>query len=132
MTLQDAFTAWLDASKQLEVWKETEARLREQLVEGYFPNADPEGTTKLPLNDGWEMHCTMRMNRKVLNRNGEATKVYQQLPPEVADEVIAWKPDLKLRGYRKLSDEQRALVDTVVESKPGLPSLKLVPPKEEK
>jgi len=124
------YRRWIEITETLAALKEEELALRLALVEAYFPNADPEGTATLELQDGWELQLTMRMNRTVANGKGEADAVMRQLPPEVAEKVFAWKPSLQLRGYRKLAPDHKALVDSVVTSTPGTPALKLVAPKE--
>lgn len=129
MSPQDTFTAWVEAQKALESLKARELELRLAVVTAYFPDAAVEGTHNLDLNDGWKLKLTSRVNRKMENAKGETDSIAKQLPPEVAEKVIAWKPELKLRGYKSLQPEYRALIDSVVTTTPGTPGLALVPPK---
>lgn len=128
---QEIFIAWQQMAEQLEALKARELELRLQVAEIYFPEAGDEGTTSMDLNDGWQLKLVKRVNRRLANSKGETDAIVKQLPPEVAEKAIAWKPELKLRDYKKLAPEFRAIIDSVVTTSPGTPSLKLVPPKED-
>jgi hypothetical protein len=127
---QQKFVAWQQMAQQLEAIKDQELQLRLEVIDAYFPDRNDEGTHTLKLEEGWKLQCVTRISRRLENAKGETDAVVKQLPPEMADKAVVWKPDLKMRGYRDLPPEYRVLVDSVVTSKPGTPSLKLVPPKE--
>lgn len=128
---QKAFEDWQRAVDALAQWKAYELSLRRIVGEYYFPDARPDGHHTLKLAEGWSLTFDTKMNRTLENKRGETSKVASQLPPEVAEKTIGWKPSLKMTGYKKLTDEQKALVDSVMTSKPGTPTLTLVPPKKE-
>jgi len=132
MTPQDIFIAWTQANDALKELKARELELRKQVAEIYFPDAASEGTTTLDIGEGWKLKLLNRTNRTLENDKGETEAIMQQLPPEVATAVFAWKPSLNVRNYRMLAPEHRALVDSVVTSKPGTPTLTLEAPKEAK
>lgn len=127
---QQAFVAWQQIKQQLAAIQEQELKLRLQVIEAYFPDRDDEGTHTLKLEEGWKLQCVTRVNRKLENAKGETSAIVRQLPPEMAEKAVAWKPELKMRGYRDLPPEYRVLLDSVVTSTPGTPSLNLVAPKE--
>lgn len=129
---QETFLAWQQLAQQLEALKARELELRLQVAEFYFPEADDEGSTSMDLGEGWKLTLVKRVNRSMANSKGETDAIVKQLPPEVAEKVVGWKPELKLREYRKLAPEYRAVLDSVVTTRPGTPALKLVPPKEDK
>lgn len=131
MSPQDTFARWYEVQSQLQALKAEELELREQLAEMYFSDAPAEGTTAMDLDGGWQLKCKKTVSRRLSNAKGETTQIVSQLPPEVAEAAVGWKPELRLRGYRKLAPEHKALLDTVLTSKPGRPVLDLVPPKED-
>lgn len=126
------FERWLELKDLLPKLQKEEMELREVLVQAYFPQAPSEGTSTCKFDNGWQLKLVTAIRRTCENKRGETEAVAAQLPPEVAAEVFRWKPDLKLRGYRELTDGQRALVDSVVTSTPATPQLTMVPPKQEK
>jgi hypothetical protein len=45
--------------------------------------------------------------------------------------VIEWQPKLKAKEYKQLTAEARTLLDTVITTTTGMPTLELVPPKKD-
>jgi hypothetical protein len=46
-----------------------------------------------------------------------------------ADDLVTWKPELKIGAYRELTEEQRLVFDACLEIRDGSPSLSMVEPK---
>jgi hypothetical protein len=45
------------------------------------------------------------------------------------EKLVKWKPEVSIKEYRLLTDEQRLLFDQVLVIKPGMPGLDIVIPK---
>lgn len=102
-----------------------ERALREGLFNGTFP-APREGTNEYTLPDGRIVKGTFKLNRS-LNED-ELKGVLKQLGWKKADAPVRTKTELDLTRYRELPDETRAIFDTALEIKPGLPTLEVVTP----
>lgn len=107
---------------------EKEMVLRRAVAVAAF--ADPkEGTNKVDLPNNWQLKLTHPIDRRVLEAELDINIEQLKAAGINVDEVVRWKPELNTKAYRELTDEQRKLLDTVLNIKPGTPSLELVPPK---
>lgn len=129
---QDDLNAWSEMQKQLGALKSAEMLLRTKIFKGLFPNP-VEGTNSVPLGtEGWQIKAKYPINRKpdvalLTARAQELREAGINL-----DDVIRVVPELATGEYRKLTDEQRHLLDQVMEIKPGSPALEIVLPKRAK
>ena len=106
--------------------------LRTKIFKGLFPNP-VEGTNSVPLGtEGWQIKAKYPINRKpdVALLTARAQELREAGIP--LDSVIRAVPELATGEYRKLTDEQRHLLDQVMEIKPGSPALEIVLPKRAK
>ena len=129
---QEDLNAWSEMQKQLGALKSAEMLLRTKIFKGLFP--DPvEGTNSVPLGtEGWQIKAKYPINRKpdVALLTARAQELREAGIP--LDSVIRAVPELATGEYRKLTDEQRHLLDQVMEIKPGSPALEIVLPKRAK
>jgi len=119
---------WSEIVTQLNTLKAKEMTLRKQLVATVFPSV-LEGTQTLPLNNGWQLKMTQPFTRS-LNQDKvpeflKAAKKYKLDPA-----LIRTKYELSVSEFRKLEGEPLLLLQDIMTTKPGAPSLELVPPKE--
>ena len=126
---QEEFNEWYNLKLKLEAIKEREAELRKKIFAAYFAEAH-EGTNKLELQGG----CTLN-GKRVINRTIDKGAMVSLTPELQAagirlDDIVEWKPSLKLSMYRKLSEEQTKLFDQILVIKDGMPGLEIVAPKE--
>ena len=132
-TLQD----WQEAKHALDRWKEHEAQLRRYIIEhgGLFDPSKEEGTETVNLGNGYKLKAKKVTNYTVANKEGEAFAVLQKLTElgEVsankAKDLFRFDANIRVSNYKKLDDAEKALVDNIVTTKPGMPSLELVEPK---
>lgn len=119
---------WYIVQEQLSKLKNEEQMLRNKIFKGMFTNP-VEGTNTVELEDGYALKGKRVINRTVdeaafkasveeLAKNGIAT-----------DRIIKFKPELVVKEYRTLTDEQRNLFDCVLIIKDGMPGLEIVKPK---
>lgn len=129
---QEDLNAWSEMQKQLGALKSAEMLLRTKIFKGLFPNP-VEGTNSVPLGtEGWQIKAKYPINRKpdVALLTARAQELREAGIP--LDSVIRAVPELATGEYRKLTDEQRHLLDQVMEIKPGSPALEIVLPKRAK
>lgn len=123
--------------KQLAEIKSTEALMRRRLFTHFFPTADEGTNTRLDvLPNGWQLKGERSIDRKV----DEGTlNVFRQPgqdgKPSIldaagvnVDRLIRWKPELSVKEYRELTEDQVKIVDQILIIKDGMPGLKMVPP----
>ena len=129
VTMED-LVAWQDLHAQLAKIKAAEMLLRKKIYGGMF--ADPaEGTNTTPLAEGWVLKGKRVINRKVDLPVLQAYAVIDGPLQKVgirADDLIEWKPELKIREYRTLTEEQRTVFDMCLTISDGSPSIEIVLP----
>lgn len=140
-------TEWNVQSEQLKELKASEMKLRNKVVQYFFPDGLKEGINKAKLPEGWLLGATGSINRKI-----DVTVQYQVLDEiakefEIdAGEMIKYKPELDLPAYRELQKDigvlagkplERAqgilkLINSMLIITDGSPQLELIPPKKPK
>jgi hypothetical protein len=126
---QEDLNAWIEMQQKLGALKSAEMLLRMKIFKGLFPHP-VEGTNSVPLgNEGWVIKAKYPIIRKpdVALLTARAQELREAGIP--LDTVIRTIPELATGEYRKLSDEQRHLLDQVMEIKAGSPALEIVLPK---
>lgn len=124
--------SWNQMQMQLAALKSAEMLLRTKIFKGLFPNP-VEGTNSVPLGtEGWVIKAKYPITRKpdVALLTAKAAELREA--GIVLEDVIRTIPELAAGEYRKLTDDQRHLLDQVLEIKPGSPSLEIVLPKRAK
>lgn len=120
---------WYHINEQITALKAKEMVLRKELANHYFP--DPtEGTNTQEMPDDWKLKATFKYNRNI--DKAALPAVLEKLPEGTEDKVIDYKPSLKLRAYKALTETHKEIFDEALVIKPGTPTLELVPPKEKK
>lgn len=131
LVTQDEFNEWYALQNQMREIKEREMELRRKIFAFYFQDA-VEGTNKLEMQDGYVLNA-----KRVINRSVDKGSLVS-LTPELqaagikVDDLVEWKPSLKISAYRKLTEAQTQLFDQVLVVKDGSPSLEIVAPKGDK
>lgn len=126
---QEDLNAWYTLQDQLTEIKDKEMKLRKKIFKFYFQHP-VEGTNTVPLSDGFVMKGTFVINRKPAVEL--LTTHYDELVQAGVPVGALFKnePKLVTAAYRLLTDEQRAMVDSVLEISVGSPSLQIVKPKK--
>src|SRR5690606_18346745 len=119
---------WYIVQEELSKLKNEEQLLRQKIFKGMFHNPE-EGVNTIPLADGFVLK-----GKRVINRTVDEA-AFKSSIEELAkhgirtDEIVRYKPELVISAYRKLTEEQRHLMDTVLIIKDGMPGLEIVKPK---
>lgn len=116
---------WYKLRNRLAKIKSEEALLRGKVFRCMFPNP-VEGTNHVALSEGFELKAVYPIARKVQEdllsaRVGELRAAGIKL-----DDVVVYKPEVAITEYRKLTDDQMKLFDSILEIKPGSPQLSIV------
>jgi hypothetical protein len=130
---------WQVSKKALEAAKETEAALRNELFAITFP-AGLVGTDNYELGQGYKLKGVGKINYNLNNKDGATEKalgVLETLGNEgtfIAERLVSWKPTLSVTEYKSLSADSpyKRIIDAVLTTSPGLPTLELVEPKAKK
>lgn len=123
---------WSQTAAELERVKAKEMTLRKELFGQIFP--DPrEGVNKADLPQGWKVNGTYKLDRKVdeVALPSVLEKLLARGVGQAVD-LIKVKPELVVKVYKGLKDEDRYIMDQALIIKPGAPSLELIPPKDGK
>jgi len=129
---------WYELQAQLKSIKASEMLLRTKIYKGLFK--DPvEGTNTIPLAEGWVMKA-----RRVIQRDIDiAALTINSANPELGPSrlelaginvasLVKWKPELVLKNYRELTDEQKLIFNDCLVIKDGSPALEIVLPAKNK
>lgn len=126
MSYYETLNRWKELKEAISRLQDEERALREGLFGGTFPNPE-EGTNKVELPDGRTLKGVYPINRKVVEKELPTL----DLPPKAKSKLFKVKHSLVISEYRKLDEETRKKVDSVLSIKPGLPRLEVVEPKPE-
>ena len=120
---------WDANATELKHLKDLEMKQRKELIATVF--ADPKiGVNNKELGGGYILKANLGMDT-VLDET-VFLLIHADLPPEVVDSCVKFKPSLIAAGYKALAGEWRDLMDEAVITKPSSPSLALVAPKPPK
>lgn len=134
VTPQD-LAEWYRLKEELTRIKASEMLLRTKIYHALFKEP-VEGTNTLPLNDGWVMKAKRVINRSI---DQAALLVNSQEDPEThmsaltshginPASLVVWKPELVLKAYRELTEEQQKIFNECLVIKDGSPDLSIVLP----
>lgn len=140
---------WQSSQSALQVAKDREMALRKKYVELAFDTDKLSGTERVDIGGGWQAKAVKKLNWgfkswsenvTVLDAVDAAMSMCEKLSPEagfIADRLVKWSAEPSMTEYNKLAESEvgrqvKAIFDKVIESKPGAPTLELVPPKGQK
>ena len=129
---------WYELQAQLKSIKASEMLLRTKIYKGLFK--DPvEGTNTIPLAGGWVMKAKRVIQRDIdvaaltiNSANPELGPSRLELAGINVASLVKWKPELVLKNYRELTDEQKLIFNDCLVIKDGSPALEIVLPAKNK
>lgn len=135
VTMED-ISHWNDLQEKLKKLKAEEMLMRMKIYNGLFAATAVEGTNSMDLHAGWKLKAQRKIDRKVdipvlqafIHKPDANTPSKFEEAGLNMDDLIEWKPELKLRAYRALSEAQVAVFDQVLSIKDGSPSMEIVLP----
>lgn len=135
---------WEVAQNVLSVAKADEMELRKKVVDFISnPNID-KGTERVELADGRTAKTVKkitygfvqttegRVDKKAID--AALTKIETMGPAEalMAERLIKWTPDLSMTEYKEIPANIKAIIDEVIRTKEGAPTLEIIEPKAKK
>jgi hypothetical protein len=118
---------WFLLRDQLKELREAENKLRMEIFNSAFPEPI-EGTNKLELSDGYILKATYPITRKIDVAVLDSIKEQLVNNHIKVDKLVKWEPELMIRGYRTLDEEELALFDQCLIIKEGSPQMEIVLP----
>lgn len=135
---------WNLAKEQLDAAKAKEMEMRTKCVAFMFDPNKKKGTERVELGNGYEAKAVKKLNYNFIkNSDGKLDKVavdnalteIEHSGPEgayIADNLVKWEPTLSLTEYGKLDPNRKAIIDKVIVTSDGAPTLEIIPPKGKK
>lgn len=117
---------WFLKKQELAKVQASERALRDTVVSLYLPeNVKKEGTNTIKLPTGDELKIVCAIDRKV--DKAIFSSIIEQLLEKGVDvnEVVETKVELRVGHYKKLTEEQRNVMDECVTSKWGSPQVSI-------
>lgn len=147
---RDEMLAQWEASKVLlEGAKADELKLRRDVVVFNFDHDKLEGTERVDLANGFQLKAVKKLNYNLVSpvegvdavdAVNEALNELEALGAEgkfIAERLVKWSCSLSVSEYRHLDEIQngetyKAIINKVIETKEGAPTLEIVAPKGSK
>lgn len=125
---------WNETKKELDRLKAEEIQLRSAVVALSFTDVDKEGTQNLELGQGYKLKCIFKTNYSFTDKDAleKALSKIEKLGAEgeyIAERLVKFKPELSISEYKKLDNKYLKIINEVIVTKPGTPTLELVEPK---
>ena len=126
-TFEEILEMWQHAKAQSQFWTSTERELRLRLFGGAVPTPK-EGTNNVELKDGRICKFVYKLNRHV-DQKGVATAIQKlgALGINETEKYLKPKYEIVLSNYKASVEDPkvRAVLDEVVTTSPGLPTLEV-------
>jgi len=122
-------SAWYNLQLELKRIKAAEILLRTKIFNSIFTKPK-EGTNSFELSEGYVLKGKYTLNREIDIGTFQALRQQFEKAGIHPDSLIKWEPDLKIKEYRELTEEQMKLFDQCLIIKPGSPALEIVLPKK--
>lgn len=124
---------WEAIKSALAEAKESEMNLRKQVVSFAFNTTQLKGTERIPLENGYELKSVKKLNYNV-NQDmvNEALDEIENLDAEgkfISERLIKWTADLSVSEYNDLDEKYKKIIDKVITTSDGAPTLEIVAPK---
>jgi hypothetical protein len=123
-TDQELLARWYEMNERLGKLRFQESMLRKQVVARFFPeDKENPGTHKYNLPGDYILRAEMSLEYKI--DNAALTNVKGQLKDHKinVDKLVRWKPELEVKHYKTLNDDQKALVSSFITAKLGSPKV---------
>lgn len=132
--------AWEASKLVLEKAKEDEMKLRVESVRFAFDPNKKSGTERIELGGGWQAKAVKKINFGWIKKDDKVDKhaiddaldAIAKLSPAgeyIAEHLVKWTPDLSKTEYDKLGEAEKTIIDKVIVTTEGAPTLEIIPPK---
>lgn len=134
-------TTWQEKKAALEVAKEAEMIWRKKAVSFAFDPEKQSGTERIDLGNGYQAKAVKKVNYGFIKDatgkldkqaiDDALSKIEETGPVGVltAERLVKWTPDLSLTEYKQLPEEFKTIIDKVIVTEEGAPTLEIIAPK---
>jgi len=135
--------SWEESKKALEVAKEKEMEQRKAVVAFAFDPNKESGTERIELGNGYQAKAVKKVNYGfVKTEDGKLNKAaidkalskIEKTGPAgelIAERLVKWTPDLSLTEYKQLPEKLKSIIDEVIVTSEGAPTLEIIAPKSQ-
>lgn len=127
---------WEESKSALEIAKENEMTQRKQVVAFAFDPEKKKGTERIELANGYELKSVKKLNYNVnqdtVNDALDKIEALDEQGKFIVERIIKWKAELSVSEYNDLDERYRKIIDEVITTSDGAPTLEIVPPKGQK
>lgn len=135
--VDQAIADWHNLQAELNRIKELEMQARQRVISMLYKRENVGSTQTLELGAGYKLKMKVPLHygfKKESFLNDSIVLALQKIDAMSnrempTDELVRWKPELSVRVYKTLPDKYRDIIDDVIISNEGAPSLELVEPK---
>lgn len=136
---------WEQAKTILETAKADEMMLRKKFVDFSFDHTKTSGTERIELANGYEAKAVKKETYHLVSYKeglpvadavdeilAAIEKADKEAGKFIANRLVKWTPELVVSEYKKVSEEYpkiKTIIDKVIETRQGAPTLEIVPPK---
>ena len=137
--------AWEESKKALEVAKEKEMEQRKAVVAFAFDPNKESGTERIELGNGYQAKAVKKvsygfiktedgkLNKAAIDKAlAKIEKVGGAVGELIAERLVKWTPDLSLTEYKQLDEKFKKIIDEVIVTSEGAPTLEIIAPKAPK
>ena len=137
--------AWEESKKALEVAKEKEMEQRKAVVAFAFDPNKESGTERIELGNGYQAKAVKKVSYSFIKTEGgklnkdaidkalaKIEKVGGAAGELIAERLVKWTPDLSLTEYKQLDEKFKKIIDEVIVTSEGAPTLEIITPKAPK
>lgn len=125
--LDELLSKWHATKTELTKLQEEEKNLRLQVKLAFFGDEIKKGTEKIAISDGWNLKCVHKINRSFPDKAAlnAALAEISAVDESTATNIVRWTPSLSESVYETTTLQIRTLIDKVMVSKPGMPSIEI-------
>ena len=132
---------WEESKKALEVAKEKEMEQRKAVVAFAFDPNKESGTERIELGNGYQAKAVKKVSYSFIKTEGgklnkaaidNALSKIEKTGPAgelIAERLVKWTPDLSLTEYKQLDEKFKKIIDEVIVTSEGAPTLEIIAPK---
>jgi len=136
--------SWEESKRALEVAKEKEMEQRKAVVAFAFDPNKESGTERIELGNGYQAKAVKKINYGfVKTEDGKLNKAAIDkalakiekdgaMGELIAERLVKWTPDLSLTEYKQLPEKYKKIIDEVIVTSEGAPTLEIIAPKAPK
>lgn len=128
--VQALVTTWNAAKKTADAAILAEREARDALVKSVFPEIAEGAGNKADIGYGMMLQVTGTISRKIDVAQFDAMRAANQIPADIIDSVVRFKPDLVVGAWKSLPMSAKKLMADCVTESWGAPQVKIVPKKK--